>query len=178
MKTHRAVLVGFIIGYLAAAVPARAAAQRWSYVIGTNVPASINHPIDQIVADGGGGAAIVWSRRDSSSGQTNCYCARFDKKGVLLWLKPYTNARALQVTYLDKKITVVGITPNTGHKYLAYIDEKTQATYSIALAGGDYAGDMNGRLGMSADKRGFFVAKYQMNNVVVLQREPYQLSND
>jgi len=177
MKIERVLLVGFIIGCLAAAVPVRAAAQRWAYVIGTN-EATLNYTVDQIVADGGGGAVVVWSRRDTSAGQTNCYCARFDKKGVLLWLKPYTNAKALQVTYLDKKITVMGITPHTGYKYLVHIDDKTKATHGIGLMGGDYACDMNGRLGMSADKRGYFVAKYQMNSVVVLQRELYYSSLD
>ncbi len=177
MKTHHAVLIWLIVGCLAAAVPVRAAGQRWAYVIGTN-EAMITHTVDQIVADGGGGAVVVWSRRDTSAGQTNCYGARFDKKGVLLWLKSYPNAKALQVTYLDKKTTVIGITPHTGYKYLVYIDDKTKATHSIGLMGGDYACDMNGRLGMSADKRGYFVAKYPMNSVVVLQRELYNSSLD
>ena len=80
-------------------------ARLWSVPLGTNTP-GITYGVRQLVADGSGGCAIIYTRDDSAN--VYYYVARFDKKGVLVPGTTFINLLDIMIVYCDKKIIDVG----------------------------------------------------------------------
>ena len=142
----------FIITFACLMIPSvcKAVTQQWSYTIGSISPGT-NYWVDQIVADGKGGCAAVWTRTDITMPHDTMNIAQFDKKGIKLWERSYYRT-TIKISYCDKKKVVFSISPNNPVTDSTYIvDNKgvENVVYSTTTL-------MNDKIGPAGDKKGFF----------------------
>ncbi len=151
---------------------AHALTTQWSYELGTET-SDLKYNIDQITADGKGGCATVWIKKNYDTGTNTYFVAYFDKKGNKVWEKSYIKKFA-EVSYCNKNITVFCVYDDLGNQIVVTIDKKGQETV-IEKPGTNIDGRINSEIGPTGDKKGFFAEEEnRTSDKVFLVRYSYK----
>jgi len=157
---------------LMTAAPASAATLLWSSTLGTS-DSNFEYSVDQLVADGSGGCVVVVSRYDLNMGEDSVIVVRLDKKGATRWTKTYTDTWDAEISYIDKKVAVYSLDSNVDNETVRVVDIAGTET-TISESGVDVTSDMNGEMGPTGDKKGFFVVVRDDSGPLVLRRYTYK----
>ncbi|MCX7004027.1 MAG: hypothetical protein NTV22_12270 [bacterium] len=133
-------------------------ARLWSVPLGTNAP-GITYGVRQVVADGSGGCAIIYTKDDGAN--VYYYVARFDKKGVLVPGVTFSELADIAIVYCDKKVIDVSYRTSGGISSIMTLYVKRPFTGAGAAGANIYADvNGNGEAGGPGDKKGYFAVRF------------------
>ncbi|GEM_PF-658604 len=163
---HKSMLILFLlcaaaVTHVHAGVMTRTALL-WSVPLGTNAPGA-TYGVRQVVADGSGGCAIIYTRDDGAN--VYYYVARFDKKGVLVPGETFVDLTDIAIVYCDKKVIDVGYKAAGSNNSITTLYTKRSPTTAAATGANIYANvNGNGEYGGPGDKKGYFAVKFTTAN--------------